>query len=115
MLSIRSILTYLTRSGIPMVSLRMQNLRSRYETKGFSEKAINLFLSALETNSSRMMSSNLRQWISWCQLNNIDPVTCPINNICDFFVDMLAKGLTFNTIARYRTAISECHDNVDGT
>ena len=97
-----------------VVPLRMQNIRSRYETKGFSEKAINLLISALDSNSSRTMSSNLRQWVSWCQLNTVDPIACPVNDICDFFVDMLAKGLAYNTIAGYRTAISECHDYVDG-
>ena len=28
---------------------------------------------------------------------------------------MLAKGLAYNTIAGYRTAILECHDYVNGT
>jgi hypothetical protein len=36
-----------------------------------------------------------------------------VNKICDFFVDMLAKELSFNTITGYRTAISEIHEHID--
>ncbi|RGB41694.1 hypothetical protein C1646_738985 [Rhizophagus diaphanus] len=53
-------------------------------------------------------------WISWCQLNNCDPITYPIEKICDFLVDMLTRERSFNTIAGYRTAISEAHELVDG-
>ena len=97
-----------------LVDIRIQNLRTRYEAKGFSQKTIDLFISALDTNSSKTMSSNLRQWIYWCEYHSVDPICCPITSICDFFVDMLTRGLAFNTIAGYRTAISEMHDHVNG-
>src|SRR5581483_7187202 len=60
-------------------SPRVQALRTRYEKKGFSQKTINLFISAMDTNSSRTMSSNLRTWISWCLEQSEDPVVCLIN------------------------------------
>jgi hypothetical protein len=93
---------------------RLQYIRTRYETKGFSQKAINLFVSSLDNGSTRTVSSSLRTWLSWCEINSCDPTTCAVNRICDFFVDMLAKEMSFNTIAGYRTAISEIHDHVDG-
>ena len=98
-----------------MANSRLQYLQTRYQEKGFSEKTVNLFLSAVDPNSNRTMSSSLRAWVSWCEGHFTDPITCPISDICDFFVDMLAKGLAFNTIAGYRTAISEVHEFIDGS
>lgn len=61
----------------------------------------------------RTMSSSLRLWIAWYEINSCDPITCPINKICDFFVDMMAKEKPYNTITGYRTAISKIHEIVD--
>ena len=44
----------------------------------------------------------------------VDPITCDINSICEFFADKLEEGKAANTIAGYRSAISEIHDLVDG-
>ena len=44
----------------------------------------------------------------------MDPVTCNINSICEFFAAKLGEGKSANTIAGYRSAISEIHDHVDG-
>src|SRR4051794_27583809 len=46
-------------SQFEVINLRVQNLR--YEAKDFSPKAIHLFEISLNSNSSRTMSSNLRQ------------------------------------------------------
>jgi hypothetical protein len=92
---------------------RVQHIRAWYESKGFSKKSINLLVSTLDKNSTQMVSSNIRTWLSWCELHLCNPITCPVNKICDFFVDMLAKELSFNTIAGYRTAISEIHEHID--
>jgi len=78
-----------TISQSQMENSRMQHLRTRYQEKGFSEETINLFLSALDQNSSKTMSLNLRAWISWCTIHDLDPITCPISDICDFLADML--------------------------
>ena len=93
---------------------RLQYLRIRYQNKGFSEKVINLFISALDQNSTRMISSSLRTWIFWCESKSVDPVICDIKDICEFFADMVIKGLAYNTIAEYRSAISEIHEQVNG-
>ena len=96
-----------------MENTRMQNIRTRYQNKGFSEKAIELLLASLDINSSKTVSSNLKVWISWCRARTIDPVTCDLSIICEFFVDMMNEGKAYNTIAGYRSAISEIHQYVD--
>ena len=93
---------------------RLQTFRSRYQAKGFSEKSVDLLMSTLETSSTKTVSSNLRAWISWCRSNSVDPIVCNLNSICEFFSDKLKEGKSYNTIAGYRSAISEVHDKVDG-
>ena len=71
-------------------------------------------MSTLDSNSSRTVSSNLRVWLHWCRTNSIDPITGDLNSICEFFSDKLNKNRAFNTIAGYRSAISEIHNHIDG-
>ncbi|RGB24984.1 hypothetical protein C1646_675948 [Rhizophagus diaphanus] len=97
-----------------MENVRLQNFRIRYQEKGFLKKAIELLLALLDQNSTRSISSNLRVWLRWCESRNLDPITCDLNSICEFFDDKLEDGKAANTIAGYRTAISEIHELVDG-
>ncbi|PKY59541.1 hypothetical protein RhiirA4_482355 [Rhizophagus irregularis] len=97
-----------------MENVRLQNFRIRYQEKGFSEKAIKLLLALLDQNSTRLISSNFRVWFRWCESRNLDPITCNLNSICEFFDDKLKDGKVANTIARYRTVISEVHELVNG-
>ncbi|PKK58933.1 hypothetical protein RhiirC2_795561 [Rhizophagus irregularis] len=97
-----------------MENVRLQNFRIRYQEKGFSEKAIELLLASLDQNSTRSISSNLRVWLCWCESRNLDSITCDLNSICEFFDDKLKDGKAANTIAGYRTTISEVHELVDG-
>ncbi|CAB4407168.1 unnamed protein product [Rhizophagus irregularis] len=95
-------------------NVRLQNFRIRYQEKGFSKKTIELLLASLDQNSTRSISSNLRVWLRWCESRNLDPITCDLNSICEFFNDKLKDGKAANTIAGYCTAISEVHELVNG-
>src|SRR5581483_9298585 len=75
---------------------RLQNFRTRYQNKGFSEKAINLLMATLNYNSSKTISSNLKIWISWCRLKSVDPVACDLSCICEFFANKMNEGKAFN-------------------
>ncbi|PKY60635.1 hypothetical protein RhiirA4_484558 [Rhizophagus irregularis] len=44
----------------------------------------------------------------------LDPITCDLNSIYEFFNDKLKNGKAANIITGYRTAISEIHELVDG-
>ncbi|GBC31876.1 hypothetical protein GLOIN_2v1786700 [Rhizophagus irregularis DAOM 181602=DAOM 197198] len=92
---------------------RLQYFQTRNKDKGFSDKTINLLSSSVDNRSSRTVSSAIRVWEHWCDSQHIDPVTCPINKICEFFSDMLTFGKSYNTIAGYRSAISEMHERID--
>ncbi|RGB36090.1 hypothetical protein C1646_697980 [Rhizophagus diaphanus] len=60
------------------------------------------------------MSSSLQTWISWYAERSLDPTTCTLKYVYEFLVDMLSEGFAYNTIAGYRTAVSEIHEHVDG-
>lgn len=96
-----------------MENTRLQYFWDRYKDKGFSQKSIDLLSSTLDNNSSTKVSSAIRIWVDWCFIKCVDPTTCSLNSICEFFADQLADGKSFNTIAGYRSAISEIHDLVD--
>ncbi|CAB4379709.1 unnamed protein product [Rhizophagus irregularis] len=92
---------------------RLQYIWTRNKDKGFLDKTINLLSSSVDNRSSRTVSSAIRVWEHWCDSQHVDPVTCPINKICEFFSDMLTFGKSYNTIAGYRSAISEIHEQID--
>src|ERR1044072_6275697 len=46
-------------------------------------------------------------------MKSVDPFTCNLNHICEFFADKLQEGKAANTIAEYRSAISKFHNFVD--
>ena len=89
----------------------MQHFRTRYQNKGFSQKSIDLLALGVDKNSSKSISSNIR---NWCDSHWVDPTSCNLNSICEFFANMIVAGKSYYTITGYRTSISEIHNQVDG-
>ncbi|CAG8710396.1 5647_t:CDS:2, partial [Gigaspora rosea] len=79
--------------------------------KGVSNEAIELSCKSLDFNSISTVSSNLRIWTLWCSK---DPIRCPIIDIMQFLTEKDREGKSYNTIALYRSAISEIHKEVEG-
>ncbi|CAB4434090.1 unnamed protein product [Rhizophagus irregularis] len=52
----------------------------------------------------------LQTWISWYAERSLDPTTCAYKIRMRILVDMLSEGFAYNTIAGYRTAVSEIHE-----
>ncbi|CAG8769604.1 17846_t:CDS:10, partial [Cetraspora pellucida] len=78
-----------------------------------SEQAIELYITAYDKDASKTISSNIKKWIHWCSERQTDPITCSINYIIEFFDNQVKAGKAYNTIAGYRSAISEIHDWID--
>lgn len=93
-----------------MGSLRGSYIRSHHTNQGFSEKAIKLYEVAFDANSTKTVSSNIKKLLSWCTERQVDPVAGSLNSIVEFLNDQLDSGKAYNTIAEYRSAISEIHD-----
>ncbi|CAG8659998.1 24406_t:CDS:2, partial [Cetraspora pellucida] len=69
----------------------------------------------LLSGASMTVSSNIKKWLDWCEIIEQDPITCSLSIICEFLLDQLVAGKAYNTIAEYRSAISEIHDFIDST
>ncbi|CAG8737633.1 29021_t:CDS:2 [Gigaspora margarita] len=83
-------------------SLRGSYIRSYLTNQSFSEKAIKLYEAAFDANSTKTVSSNIKK--------QMDPVAGSLNSIVKFFNNQLDSEKVYNTIAGYRSAISEIHD-----
>ena len=55
-----------------------------------------------------------QKWSSWCIRRKIFPIRSPISCILDFLADRFKRGLEYNTVGSYKSAISAFHDPIDG-
>jgi len=92
----------------------LESFRGRLEAEGISEQASSLIMAARRGSTSSHYESAWRKWGSWCAKRQVDPFSCPLNNILEFLSDAFNKGLLYNTLAGYRSAISAYHDPIDG-
>ena len=89
-------------------------VRELTNDKILSEGARNLLNAARRGSTRAHYNSAWRQWLSWCSKEQVDSVQCPINHILNFLAFSFEKGLEYNTIAGYRSALSAYHDPFDG-
>ncbi|CAG8748741.1 3074_t:CDS:2, partial [Cetraspora pellucida] len=94
-------------------NVRMAYLRKRLQKKGISQQAITLYAKALDPNSTSTVSSNIHTWTSWSTENARDPINCPINDILQFLTTKANEEKSYNTIAEYRSTISEIHEYIN--
>ncbi|CAG8826702.1 32055_t:CDS:2 [Gigaspora margarita] len=93
--------------------LHSSYIRSHLMNQGFSEKTIKLYKAAFDTNFTKTVLLNIKKWLSWCTERQVDPVAGSLNSIVEFLNDQLDSGKAYNTIAGYRSAISEIYDWVN--
>ncbi|CAG8679794.1 2612_t:CDS:2, partial [Dentiscutata heterogama] len=111
----RSTVTHTSNSQPQMESLHSTCLRESLQEQGYSEQVFELASKALDPIASSTVSSNIRIWQNWCKEKSLNPISCGINEITSFLHYQLSIGKAYNTIAGYRTAISEIHQKIDGT
>ena len=93
----------------------LDSLRERLTAEGISEKTASLITDSRRGSSLSHYESAWRKWSSWCNERDVDPIRCTINFVLDFLSDSYDKGLSYNTIAGYRSAISAFHEPIDGS
>lgn len=81
---------------------------------GVSKKAASLIASSRRDSTRSHYKSAWGKWTSWCTGRQVDPVRSSINDVLNFLAHLFEKGLEYNTIAGYRSAISAYHDPIDG-
>ncbi|CAG8640120.1 11901_t:CDS:2, partial [Gigaspora rosea] len=100
-----------TENKLPNV--RVAYLWEHLQNKGLPQQAINLCCKALDPNSTSTVSSNIRAWTAWCTEHTTDPIRCPLKDIMLFLTTKAKEGKSYNTIAAYRSDISEVHEYID--
>jgi len=92
----------------------MENFRQKLSSDGLSEKAISLITGARRKSSISHYNSAWGKFSSWCIGKQADPFRCSLILILEFLTDSFDRGLQYNTLAGYRSAISAFHEPIDG-
>lgn len=103
-----------SRSGKTASDVCLSSHRASLVSRGFSERAANLILSARRGSTSRTYSAPWRKWNDWCGERSLDPYKAPITEIADFLSECFAEGLSASYIGVIRSTISSYHSLVEG-
>ncbi|CAG8669999.1 19103_t:CDS:2, partial [Cetraspora pellucida] len=102
-------------SAKPKVAdVRLSNIRTRLQAKKFLEEAIKKVQATTNKSSNITVGSAFNKRCVWCNERNMDHIQDPIEHVIEFLNDMCNQHKAFNTIASYRSAISEAYSYVDG-
>ena len=95
----------------------LAGVRDRLKDAGVSEGASSLILNSRREGTSKSYESAWKRWSLWCSRRDVDPFTCPVNNILDYITHLFDSGTPARTISNHRSAISAYHKPVvvDGT
>ncbi|CAG8783842.1 13963_t:CDS:1, partial [Acaulospora morrowiae] len=96
-----------------MEDLRSNCIRKSLTDQGFSKQAAELYMAAYDSRTAKKMSTAARKWFNWCAEQDIDPTKCALPRVADF-LNLLQENYAYNTIASYRTAISDIHEWIEG-
>ena len=57
-----------------------------------------------------------QKWISWCQEQNSNPVSCPVSEEANFLADLFDKGYSYGSLNSYAQLLisSAGHARVEG-
>ena len=103
-----------TGSGGSPPASRMACIRQSYGSKGLSDRVVSIMQKSWRKSTESAYSSVWRQWSSWCDQQQVDPVSAPLNMVLDYLTELYEEGKQYRTINTARSAISMTHDPVDG-
>ena len=88
--------------------------REALQSKGFSDAASILILSARRDSTTVSYSSYWRKWNTWCERKQINSYHANVRQISDFLALCFQEGYAYRTICMIRSAISAYHDPMGG-
>ena len=92
----------------------MAHLRESYISRGFSRQASDFMLASWRDKTNTNYGSSSAKWAGWCQQQNPDPLSGPIEDIVNFLAGLFSEGYQYQSLNVYRSAISSTHEKVDG-
>ena len=93
---------------------RLAGIRQSLESKGISEKAINLICASWRRRTEKSYSSAWGLWQGWCSKGYIDPLSASLSDIANFLSSEFENGKQYSTLNTYRSAISATHPPIEG-
>ena len=93
-----------------------EDLRKRDLDQGISEQAAKLPAThSCRKGTTTAYNSSWRQWCSWCNGRQVDPLRAPVVDMVNYLSERFDKGDSYRTLNSRRSAISAFHVPVDGT
>ena len=96
----------------PSVS-RMTCLNRSYSETGISAEARTLLMAAWRKNTSSAYGAAWQKWASWCNQQQVNPLSAPLSAVLDFLTREFNWGKAYRSINVYRSAISMTHPTID--
>ena len=93
---------------------RMETLRQRLKTEGFSEESADLLLESRRAGTQVAYIGPWKKWCGWCSKRKINPLQATVGQLAGFLARQLKRGLEYSTINTYRSAISAFHPSIAG-
>ena len=87
----------------------LAGIRQSLESKGISEKAVNLICASWRQGTEKSYSSAWGLWQGWCSKGHIDPLSASLSDIANFLSSEFENGKQYSTLNTYRSAISATH------
>ncbi|CAG8783613.1 7096_t:CDS:1, partial [Gigaspora margarita] len=96
-----------------MTNIRLFNIRTKLQAKKLPKEIIKRIEEATNESLNTTVESAINKWNIWCSERNMDPIHGSLREIIKFLNDMCDQQKVYNTIASYRSAISEIHNHVN--
>ena len=93
----------------------LENIRHQHSAMGVSEETSALLLAGWSAGTNSAYQTGWKQWSSWCQGRQVDPVSYGIQPFLEFITSLFKEGLEYHTIYLIRSAVSSTHERIEGT
>lgn len=85
---------------------RVDSVRKRFITRGFSKKTAEILSKAWRTKTNKQYQSAWRLWLGWCGSRSVDPFQPSIVEVVEFLSCEFQKNKSYSAINSYRSTLS---------
>ena len=92
----------------------MADFRQITTSRNLSETALELIENAKAKGTRSCYRSAWNKFNGWCSGKQINPTSCPVENILNYLSVLFEQGMKYRTINSHRSAISHFHNPIEG-
>lgn len=82
------------------------SVRQAYVKRGIPDECIDIMLQSLSKNTLNQYNVALKQWFSFCQINNIDMYNGSVADILKFLTEKYHANASYGTLNSFRSSLS---------